>query len=237
MTIKTFALLLALILSPAALAQVTVTIQATPDSDVLGFVTGNSYSFTITLPADSRPPYTRATSDSANWRDDYSAASPTVVTDLTGTGLSGVFTAAGLSSLAVEVSGTRGAVTIFQSPDGLYGMKVDSASGDGSLLTPDGSPFVYLAADFSLNQTLAILDGTTYTSPSVYLHTLVGPLDLNQGLLTLYSVDSTYSTAVARLAITSVSVASAVPEPSTYAAILGGLALGYVAWRRRRSMT
>jgi hypothetical protein len=56
MTIKTFALLLALIHSPAALAQVTVTIQATPDSDVLGFVTGNSYSFTITLPADSRPP-------------------------------------------------------------------------------------------------------------------------------------------------------------------------------------
>ncbi|MFM1851285.1 MAG: hypothetical protein RIS54_969 [Verrucomicrobiota bacterium] len=54
MTIKTIALLLALIHSPAALAQVTVTIQATPDSDVLGFVTGNSYSFTITLPADSR---------------------------------------------------------------------------------------------------------------------------------------------------------------------------------------
>jgi hypothetical protein len=37
-----------------------------------------------------------------------------------------------------------------------------------------------------------------------------------------------------RIMIDNFSVVTAVPEPSTYAALLGALALGVVMWRRRR---
>lgn len=69
---------------------------------------------------------------------------------------------------------------------------------------------------------------TTYTSRVVVPDAWLGAYK-NAG----YTIDVTASDIW--LATTSLSVsASAIPEPSTYAALAGALALGAVAWRRRR---
>jgi hypothetical protein len=44
----------------------------------------------------------------------------------------------------------------------------------------------------------------------------------------------TYNLALSGSTLQLTATASAIPEPSTYAAILGGLALGFVFWRKRR---
>lgn len=94
------------------------------------------------------------------------------------------------------------------------------APGDLSAYAGESFTF-YVDSTLTLNSSSDLITGMT-----------IGDV-LEGGEATEFTI-SANSVYLESQGIASFQVASAVPEPSTYAAILGVVALGFVAWRRRR---
>jgi hypothetical protein len=71
-----------------------------------------------------------------------------------------------------------------------------------------------------------------YVNPATYFSAYAGTYALNTGILKMYDVGAGHNTTFTATSLT----IGAVPEPSTYAALIGLAALGYAAycrWRRQ----
>jgi hypothetical protein len=88
-----------------------------------------------------------------------------------------------------------------------------------------GSPTTLLAATALTNSTSTPVTGQTFpiTDPTAYRY------------LTLRAIDFPSSGGFVNAGLAEVRFYSAIPEPSTYAAIFGAAALGFAVWRRRRA--
>lgn len=144
---------------------------------------------------------------------------------------------------ALSYSGTGGYA--YPAGTNLVSSNTDAATGDaltnGATYTLTYNILLSAANTYTVSTNLYDGNGTTGTNLATITGTaagatfLTGPFD---GLMIGYRYSNTAATS--NLTITDVLItsnaASAVPEPSTYAALAGLAALGWVGWRRRRQV-
>lgn len=143
---------------------------------------------------------------------------------------------------ALSYSGTGGYA--YPAGTNLVSSNTDAATADaltnGGIYTLTYSIQLSAANTYTVSTNLYDGNGTSGTNLATLSGTasgatfLTGPFD---GLMIGYRYSTTSATSnltITDVAITT-NVASAVPEPSTYAAFAGLAALGLVAWRRRRA--
>jgi len=232
-----FRSLLLLALIPAAtFAQVTFTVTGTVDGLVsnnapaltaLNYTVGQTVTFT----------YTTAPSFANNANSSFSTSSNAwfeeVLTDnsfwasLAGTGISGTYQ---------RPNTTNGSPFMgLAARTGTSPLDIIATDDDGVSigLTANGHTLFDLAA-YGLATGASIFSGplpTTYTAPNTFFTSYVGTYALTGGQIRIESADgfSVYATT------SQLTIASAIPEPSTYAALFGAGALGFAVWRRRRT--
>ncbi|HLP24693.1 MAG TPA: PEP-CTERM sorting domain-containing protein [Acidobacteriota bacterium] len=143
---------------------------------------------------------------------------------------------------ALSYSGSGG--YFYPAGTNLNTSNTDAATGDaltnGNTYTLTYNILLSAANTYTISTNLYDGNGTTGTNLATISGTaagatfLTGPFD---GLMIGYRYSNTSATS--NLTLTDVlitsNVASAVPEPSTYAALVGLAALGFVGWRRRRT--
>ena len=216
---KLLPLLLALALAPLASAQVTFTVTATANATADGYNVGQSYSFIYSSTPAVTGNLTSSFSGTLNfWQEDLLADTP-VWTSVSGTGLHGSFTPRPANPYSyIQIDNTTGLTLYFGSDGDATSLKtVDDLTDLGSVevIVKGGNlpTFHYPGSEVSL---------TSYFLTPGYTGTFTG---FSSGVVNAVPSDFT---------VNSLTI-SAIPEPSTYAALFGLAALGLVAWRRRRS--
>lgn len=227
---RLLALGLLLALFGNAQAQVTVTVTGTANNTNLGYTTGDTYTFTYTLSssvADIAPNYFSFTQNT--WYEHHLYQS-SLFTAVTGDGLAGSLTRPTVSDTdphsRIEIR------TNVATPGSDYFVLSVASQYSDLGITVDGHTVwgVYLQLN---NSGASFLYPGYYTEPASIFAASSGtytPTGDTHGL-SIYSVDS----GDAHFNISSMSInGSAIPEPSTYAALAGLGALGLAVIRRRR---
>lgn len=133
----------------------------------------------------------------------------------------------------IRIDGTAVYTSVY-SPSEVQSVQVwvnDHDSNSLNYIRPDN----YQTATLSANSVVVFINGVLQGASASGYGTNSG-LDLNVGNATMGRVGfNTSTTVVADFSIDNVYIASAapIPEPSTYAAVIGLAALGFVAFRRR----
>ncbi len=223
-------------------AQTTFTINATPTANSLGYVTTQTYNFTFTLNTATNAGTSggAASSDYYDWYDEFTFH-PAVWTNVVGDGLAGAWQnpASAIADNASHLIATTPNST-FVSPHipGASGGSFQLFAGAdqtniGLTATGKSVKSIYFDGDFTgLN--FSNITGTL-PDPNSYFANHLGTYATSQtftGWIRTTDFDNAFFT------INSLTIAtSAVPEPSTYAAIAGAAMLGLAVWRRRRRQT
>lgn len=105
----------------------------------------------------------------------------------------------------------------------IYASAEDSVTG---LASPNATDITSISA-VSIESSLSFSHSGSYQTPGSYFSSLSGTSAITSGSV---SVNGNSFTA------TQITIVSAVPEPATYALIVGGLTLALVAYRRRRQV-
>lgn len=221
---------LALLAAAAAHAQITFTITGTAAATDYGYTSGQSYTFSFVL----NTAFTNNTSSrfdsSSNYWDQELETESDIYTNIYGTGLSGTFVSPHSADINtpyayVDTESAQSNIILNQGSDtpGVY----------IGLQTLSGTDLTVITATFNdsiIGSSAAAYPGT-YTPLTTYWSNYLGTYTIS-GTLSLYSNGGT---PLESFSITSVTIsdASAVPEPATYAALLGLVALGLVARLRR----
>lgn len=218
-----------------AQGQVVFTINATPTSNALGYVTTQSYNFSFTLntAADAgfgpRNPGSATANSNYTWRQEWNDDAE-VWTSVAGDGLAGTWVE---PSAGVNPNQSADPFSELIASTSSPALKLFGGADVSNVgLTAAGSPVKWIW--FSANYTgLTFTNITsTLTDPNSYFADFTGD----------YAASSTTTGWIhasggdAFFTINSLSVTasvSAIPEPSTYAAWAGLGALGFAAWRRR----
>lgn len=175
------------------------------------------------------------------------AANASVTVNIVQSGADVVGTASGTLSLtgltnvgsfgaSPGVSGSSGFVSFFStgsSGTGFTGFTGPASWGSGDFvstaMSPGASPFGFNASAFSVPYVFVadnFVSGSAVTGTGSWTGTTLAALGLNQGTYVYRSVDDTIT----------VNIGGAVPEPSTWAMMIGGFgAIGGVMRRRRRA--
>lgn len=229
------ALLLSLALTPlAALGQIVCTVSGTVDATGNGFTEGQAVTFSFTLAQTASNTGSNSevigSISAYRWADEVTA-DPTLWADVTGSPFSGSYArpVALEESPSMEIRATTSLFIILASapePDYAYTESMGLTFGGNNVNYINvASRFTGLSFDFS---SATLPDATAYFSS--YLGTYAYMEGTDQGSAFYYDGSS------ADIFFTPTSLTiSAVPEPSTYAIILGALALGLVVWKRRRT--
>lgn len=209
---------------------VTFTFTATANATGQGYTLGASYNFSFTTGASyatlSTLSQSTFTAGSNNYWKNFSTADSALFVSASGNGLGGTFVP----------SATNPSSYIFQ--NGLGGsdfiIGTTNTSQTVGMTTLSGTPLSYFnAGGLSLSlspggaYTGSFVDPTTYFAarPGVYAVTSPNPLQL-------YGLGGGGSL-LAGFTVNQLTI-SAIPEPSTSAAIAGAAMLGLAVWRRRR---
>jgi len=105
-----------------------------------------------------------------------------------------------------------------------YRIQIWTAASETDQPTRLQSAYDYTAPPLLLNNTATV--------PTYVVGTFTATYD--NFLIEFQSTDWDGTGVIAAAAVFDVTGLSAIPEPSTYAALAGGLALGWVGWKRRR---
>lgn len=222
-----------LLLTLSSSAQITFTFNVTANGSGLAYTSGHTYTFTYTL--NNYFPTTPAGSALTNvgytWSEE-TPANPILFSNFSGDSLIGTFSrpsdpSHGLSVNDNSQGGAANRLSIYV---------VDDSFDSGLTLNGTGEKLYMVKMEGTF--TGLEFDATQDGLPP-------DPYAFFSGFLGTYSAASTSDAFVldenyndVYFTINSLTIAqAAVPEPSTYAAIFGLLALGFAGWRKRRKAT
>jgi hypothetical protein len=228
--------LLCLALIPAAtFAQITFTLTGTVDGLVtnnapaltaLNYTVGQTVTFSFTTAPSFANNASSSFSTSSNTWSEELLTENSFWASLAGTGISGTYqrpnTTNGSPFMGLVASTGTPSLNIIATDD----------DGVSIGLTANGHALFSLSA-YELGTGASIFPAplpATYMAPTTFFTSYVGTYALTGGQIRIESADgfAVYATA------SQLTIASAIPEPSTYAAIFGAAALGFAVWRRRR---
>lgn len=208
-----------------ASAQVSITVTGTITSAHAShsFTNGDALTFTFAVndfaPASVNGSFT--TGSESIWNEE-TVSHPILFSDLTGTGLAGTWVR--------PMADTISPASLLRVFDGSgIGLDMGADSGAATGLTHNGLEFNLVTVSAILSNFNAVTGGSLLY-PKDYLETILGAYTATAGTGQFAAGGFTSNFAVTGVNITT----SAVPEPSSYAAMLGGLALVGVMLRRRR---
>lgn len=234
-TLRCFASVLALLLASATLlrAQVTVTVNATANATGEGYTLGNSYTFIFTTGASfASNPSSSFTSTVQNYFEHSATTDNQLWSSISGTGLGGAFIRpvgdpedphsilrAGFTGTDFYFQATAETEQIVSQNIGLTTLASTAMASIHTIVIAGNLPSFAFPA--------------TYVNPNSYFATYNGTYS---GFSTIIlEIENTSNFLIASFSVTSLTI-SAIPEPSTYAAIFGAAALGFVAYRRRQKL-
>ncbi|MCF7689447.1 MAG: PEP-CTERM sorting domain-containing protein [Cephaloticoccus sp.] len=205
----------------AVMAQtVTVTFNGTADDATNGFAINDSVEFVIVI--NDSAPAGPIVADAFNWAETISSAP--LFTAISGSGITGTY----IKPSNLDWFNYQSEIELYE-PNGIY-IHPFYAGGADMGIDLNGNN----AAAMTFSATLSGLDygniGGDAPAISPYLSNYAGTYATtwSDGYIQT-------SAALTNFTFTSVTIATtAVPEPSTYAALVGLLALGFVGVRRRR---
>jgi hypothetical protein len=233
------AFLLGLALAPiAALGQVVFTVSGTVNATGNGFTAGQAVTFTFTLAQTASNTGSNSvvlgspTITGYRWADEVTS-DPILWADVTGSPFSDTYTRpvalADSPWMELQIEAVTNRIRFLAAapePDEAYTESMGLTFGGNNVTYIYAiGRFTGLSFDFT-SETLP--DATTYFSANLGTYSFIEGTSPNSAFF--------YDGASGDILFTPTSLTiSAVPEPSTYAAILGALALGLVAWKRRRA--
>lgn len=222
-------LAIAIICGTTCPAQITFTISAEVDNVTgsSGFEIGDMVDFTFTTDASYATGSSNDFNTDYNFWTDYDPADDNLWSSVEASALTGTFTR--LSSESSDPSSYLGSLPV----DSTFILSASTdVSSDIGLLTPNGSA-VRAIGIYSLEFDGSISETGTLTDIDAYFDTMAGDYLVTGGLLQIHTtaagtirldpIGQTFSIST-----------SAVPEPSTYAAIFGGIVLAGAVWRRNK---
>jgi hypothetical protein len=194
-------------------AQITFTLTTTADATGGGYNAGQTYQFTYTLaPTWSNNGASSYTATTNNWTED-NPANDQLFTSVSGSGLGGTFARPSAPYSYIANSST-GNLQLYASADG--------AAVTG-LTTLSGTPLRGVGAQ--VDTAISFATPGSYTDPATSFASVLGTYAATGSIL-LNTGTVGYD-----FTISGLTIASPIPEPSTYAALLGMAAL---AWGIRR---
>lgn len=223
-----FLALLLLISALPAPARITFTITATadhtPGNAAQSYLAGHTYTFVYALTQVYPQNHNYFPGGNNDWFEKDITAEVPLFTAVGGTGLRGAF---------VDPAGPAGSPFSFvRAYNGNFlGLYAGADAGDIGLTTLGGTTLTHVIASANvagLNFAMA----SHYTNPADYFAGYVGDYQAWGGSVGLYG--GAFDGATFQVTGVSISNVSAIPEPSTYAVLLGLGALGLVVWRRQR---
>lgn len=223
----------AALISSAPADPVTFTFRAAANATGQGYTLGTNYTFSFTTGASyatlsnlSQSTFTDNSGYNGNnyWKN-FSTTDSALFVSAGGTGLGGSFVPSATNPGSYIYNGAMSSDFIIGTTTS--GQTVGMTTLSGTLLSYFNASGMSFTLSPANNFTGSYVDPTTYfgARPGVYSVTASNPLRLygagaGGDLLASFTVN--------QLTI------SAVPEPSTYAAIAGAAMLGVAVWRRRR---
>lgn len=230
--IRTLGVIALLGLGHSAWAQTVFTVTATASTTTNNYNSGSSYTFVFTLGSGST--FTGArTSDRTSFQDE-STADNQLWTSVGGTGLSGTYVrAVGHPNDPFNIAETG--LSPNYADRGLYLVAGTDQNVTQSIgvTTLAGTAISYMTVSIDDTALPSWTMAPSGTAPSSYFAGYAGTYTGFSGGTDSVKIYNTASAEVGSFNVTSVTI-SAVPEPSTYAAMLGLAALGFVGWRRRK---
>lgn len=223
-------LLVLCLLATSACGQVWFTVTATANDNNLGYGLGQSYNFAFTT--GSSFANTSSSSFLAGTRNLWSeevTSDDQLWASIGGSGLGGSFVRP--TSLSTDPSS---AVRINSPNELLLAVGTNAFGGTIGLTTPNGSAINGIEFLVTLDSATFVFPGA-HTEPNSYFSNYYGTYSSVTPFVARIFGPAVFSGSQAEFAITSVTIGSAaIPEPSTYALILGLLTLGFAATRCRR---
>ena len=222
------ALALAVLVPTTARAQVTITVTATATSSATGagYTLGQSYTFAFTTgPSFSTTPVSYFVAGQNNWGEEE-ATDNQLFAAVSGTGLTGTF------ARPASFYGPYSYLWIRPANVSLFAGNDDSAAV--GLFTPNATGIRAVHANgIILGDGPDFAFAQTHTQPNAYFSAYAGTYTATSGTVILHDQNFTI---IGNFDATSVTIssASAIPEPSTYAALAGAAVLGLAVWRRQR---
>jgi len=216
-----------------ASAQTVFTITAQANSTTNNYTSGSSYTFVFTLGSGST--FSGAYTSTRTSFQDESTADNQLWSSVGGTGLSGTYARAvgdpndPFNIAAAELPPNYNNQALYL----VAGTEQNVTQSIGvTTLSGTNIYYVEVTADDSVLPSWTM--AASGTSPTSYFAGYAGTYTGFTGSDDTVKIRDTSNNLVVSFDITSVAI-SAVPEPSTYAALLGLAALGFVGWRRRKS--
>lgn len=226
-------LLVLLATAPPVSAQIIFTVTATAENNLgtaaQGYTVGHAYTFVYTLTAAYPVNHNYFPGENNGWFEQDITAEPALFTAVGGTGLGGTF---------IDPVGPAGSPFSFvRAYNGnLLQLYAGADAGNIAVTTLAGTTLTHAIASMNLAEINFALPAS-YTNPATYFAAYVGDYHVWGGTVSLYGGGFDGAT----FQVTGVSISNgnttAIPEPSTYAALFGLGALGVVLWRKRQKLT